>query len=165
MQPMILLRQPLKSKKIMGHQITAIIAKDTINRKVAESYDLPVFVHNGYAIIGLEARHSDYWAEKLGINNEADNEIILNCPVTHFFAKELGLEKYAIVYTDYWAGIGTQFATVFEKDRVIMPETEEGINQALKMLGVQRVDGQDEFDSISLGNYRDFELYFEKYWS
>lgn len=148
----------------MGHNIEAIITRATVNKEVANKYDLPVFISKGFSIIALDPSHSDNWAEKIDINNEADNKIILNCPVTHFFAKELGLKEYAIIYTDYFGGVGEQYATVYNDGVVTMPETINGINKALKQIGVTCKQGLDEFDTLGLGMYRTFDDYFEKYY-
>lgn len=148
----------------MGHNIEAIITRARVSEEVANKYDLPVITSKEFSIIALDPSHSDYWAEKIDINNEADNKIILNCPVTHFFAKELGLKEYAVIYTDYFGGVGDQYATVFNKGVVTMPETINGINKALKQIGVMNKPGFDEFDTLGLGMYRTFDDYFEKYY-
>jgi len=92
--------------------------------------------------------------------------------VTHSIAEQIGAKRYAIINTDYVGGIGSQAAVVYDHGNVSM-ETQAGghgvINKALRMLGVERVPGgerltgYDEFDSIGLGKYRDFDDYFVKY--
>ncbi len=72
---------------------------------------------------------------------------------THFFVKELGLTKFAIIFTDYFGGIGEQIAVVYENGKQIMVPTTDGINAALEMLGVQKNGKKDEFDSINLRKY------------
>lgn len=148
----------------MGHYITAIIGKGPIKKNVADDYDLPCFEHNDFMIIALDAAHSDYWAEKLDLFDSSERQIILDCKTTHFFAKAIGLNKYAIINTDYFGGVGEQFAVVYENGETIMPTKEGAINEALKMLGVKCVKNLDEFDSICLGNYRNFDDYFENYY-
>lgn len=148
----------------MGHNISAIIAKAGIDEKKAKEFDLPVFMENGYAIIALDEGHSDFWTERLGLTDTDENQIILDCKVTHLFAREIGIKRYAIINTDYFGGVGEQYAAVYEDGKVIM-KTEEGrINKALKLLGVKCTPGYDEFDSIGLGKYRSFDDLFEKYW-
>ena len=76
----------------------------------------------------------------------------------------------AYVRTDYFGGCGDQSATVMENDKEIyIGDTELGsdspINEALKLLGVEKSFGNDEFDTIGLGNYRsndDFMRAFEE---
>ena len=71
----------------------------------------------------------------------------------------------AYVRTDYFGGCGDQSATVTENGKEICHgNTELGhaspINEALRLLGVKKTPGKDEFDTVGLGNYRtnqDFE--------
>ena len=147
----------------MGHSIEAIITKGNLDKKILSKYDLPCFFHENFSIIGLDASHSDFWAEKLNKLNNSEGKIGLNCAITHFFATELGLSEYAVISTDYFGGVGEQYAIVYNSGKVIMEETENGINHALKILGVRTKENQDEFDTISLYRYRSFEKYFIKY--
>ena len=145
------------------HIIEAIIAKAPVKNEIAKDYDLTYFLHAGFAIIALNADHSAFWAEKLELENETTAKNGLDSPITHFFAKKLGLNKYAIVLTAYVGGIGTQYAAVYENGKPMMPETEGGINAALRLIGVNATGDDDEFDTISLGRYRSFDAYYEKY--
>jgi hypothetical protein len=82
----------------------------------------------------------------------------------------------AYIETEYWGGIGRQSAVVWNKGRLVLgpltsdnetagandtqpalPLSEGAINQALRYLGVWRQNGQDEFDMLSLGQYRSAE--------
>lgn len=147
----------------MGHYITALIGKGPINKEVAEKYDLPTFDENGFVIVALHPTHADYWDEKLGYGYKARSEIIMDTECTHFFAKELGFKKFAIINTDYFGGVGEQIATVYHKAEQIMMPTKDGINEALKLIGVKKRLSRDYFDSINLGKYRNWGDYFEKY--
>ncbi len=149
----------------MGHQITAIVTALPIDQHKALKFDLPVFSENGYAIVGLDVAHTDYWTDRLNFpDDDEDREIILDCQLTHYFAQELSINKYAIIHTDYLGGIGEQFAVVYDRDRVIMATTAGAIDLALRLIGVKCLPGLDEFDSINLAKYRHFDRYFEKYW-
>lgn len=147
----------------MGHHIEAIVAKGDIDAELLKKFELPCVNHEGFSIVGLNAGHSDHWAEKLLISNESNGKIVLNCPVTHYFAKELGLKKYAIIFTDYFGGIGKQYAAVYSASKVVMEETEGGISQALRVIGVFKKRDLDEFDTICLGRYRSFDEHFAQY--
>jgi hypothetical protein len=149
----------------MGHQITAIVTGLPIDEHKAQEFDLPVFIENGYRIIGLDVAHTDYWTERLNFQYiDDDVEIPLDCETTHYFAEELGISKYAIIHTDYLGGIGDQFAAVYEHGCVAMAAEADGINRALRLIGVKCLPGLDEFDSINLSRYRHFDRHFEKYW-
>ena len=148
----------------MGHNITAIITQPPFKDEVARKYDLPViFLPQDFVLIGLEAAHSDHWTEELGLDYGENTDIILDCPVTHHFAREMRLSRYAIIHTDYFGGIGTQFAVVYEQGKVIMETREGGINAALRRMGVWKMGDLDEFDSIHLGDHRSLYHFFEKY--
>ena len=151
----------------MGHHITALVAKLPIDEAAAADYDLPVFKENGFAIVALNPSHSDYWTEKLDCPGVGSTQIILDCGVTHLFAKALfGDRPYAIISTDYLGGNGDQRAAVYEGDVVVLEKTSKApgaINKALKRIGVKRGWFSDEFTALNLNQYRDFYHLFEKY--
>ena len=149
----------------MAHHIDAIVAKLPINRDKAKEFDLPVFVEGDFAVIALNHYHSDHWAEALKIDSKAFSDMIHDTAVTLEFARLIGIEKFALVSTEYFGGVGEQFATVYDQNKRIFDVTEDGINQALNLIGVQKAKGLDEFDSIGLGKHRDFYSHFEKYCS
>lgn len=66
----------------------------------------------------------------------------------------------AKVETDYFGGAGSQSAKVFINGEKVLDQNSEfdwslrPINSALKMLGVVKKDGMDEFDTIGLGEKR-----------
>lgn len=66
----------------------------------------------------------------------------------------------ASITTDYFGGPGNQSAKVFLNNKKILEEDDEfdhkvnPINSALKLLGVEKKNGMDEFDTIGLGRYR-----------
>ena len=78
--------------------------------------------------------------------------------------KEFGEDKtIALISTDYFGGSGNQSAKVFMNNQKILDQNDEfdwklnPINSALKLLGVNRKDGMDEFDTIGLSKYRSNE--------
>ncbi len=147
----------------MGHSISALIAKTPVNQEAAGKYDLPVFSEGEFVIIAFCHHSYDYWDEKLGFKYKKVSDIMMDTTCTHYLAEKLGLKQFAIIHTDYFAGVGDQEAVVYENGKQIMPPTKGGINKALIMLGVQRSRSKDEFDSINLGKYRHFDDYFEEY--
>jgi len=80
-------------------------------------------------------------------------------------ASEVGPLVY--VETNYFGGIGAQAAAAFVQGKMAFadyhevlrdPQRGDGpINRALKMLGVAKVAGQDEFDTLGLGRFRTVE--------
>jgi hypothetical protein len=148
----------------MAHSISALIAKAPIALDAARQLDLPVFVQNGFAIVALFPEHCDSWTEKLGLQQQGRSTMLLDGPVTHVFAKRLGMEHYALIETNYFGGLGEQWAAVYSEGQTEMEPTKGGINAALSLLGVERQPGLDEFDTIGLGHHRSFDALFEKYW-
>lgn len=82
--------------------------------------------------------------------------------------------QLAFIETDYFGGIGQQHAVVWDRGRVVLgpltsettwtgqdviqpPASEEAINQVLRYMGVWTRGGQDEFDTLGLGEFRDTE--------
>lgn len=75
--------------------------------------------------------------------------------------REFGKDKtIALISTDYFGGNGNQSAKVFMNNQKILDQNDEfdwklnPINSALKLLGVSKKDGMDEFDTIGLSKYR-----------
>jgi hypothetical protein len=117
----------------------------------------------------------------LGKKSEADNDpritkkIALGSDIVAILDWEDGHDvkvdkTVAYVSTDYFGGCGDQNATVTENGKEIYSgDTETGsvgpINEALKLLGVEKTLGNDEFDTVGLGSYRsndDFMRAFEE---
>jgi len=75
--------------------------------------------------------------------------------------KDFGLgKKIALITTDYFGGSGNQTAKVFLDNKKILDQDDEidwklnPINSALKLLGVEKKDTMDEFDTVGLGKIR-----------
>ena len=153
----------------MGHSISAIIAEAPCCRETAARFDLSLIESGGHIVIPLFAGHADFWTEKLELNESETGAMILDCAVTHYFARELlGERIYALIETDYFGGHGSQSAAVYQGGMRLFAEwsTEIGpINRALKMIGVFTRHGKDEFDTLGLGKYQSFDELFRKYWS
>ncbi len=145
----------------MAHHIQAIVARAPVDEAVADDLGLSVLRQAGFVVIPLDADHADAAAEKLGVAHEAYSDtMIFDRAITLEFARRLGISEFAIVETEYFGGVGAQWATVYRDGQRMMPPTEGGINQALEMIGVVPADGNDAFDTIGLGKYRSFEQFF-----
>lgn len=117
----------------------------------------------------LDPDYCDYWAEKLGIKGLISERPILNCKVVHHMINAISdAPLLAIIETDYFGGVGDQAAAPYLGASVLMNPTTAPIgpiNEALKGLGAIARDPLDEFDSLRLGNYRDFDHLFKAYWA
>lgn len=56
--------------------------------------------------------------------------------------------------TDYFGGVGSQTAFVFQGEQCLSPAGETTINAALAHLGVVSLPGMDAFDTVGLGRFR-----------
>ena len=148
----------------MGHHISALVARAPIDLKAARHLDLPAFEAGSFGVVALDAAHSDFWAEKLAIENQYFSDMIFDSAIVHEFAHRLGMRRFVLLQTDYLGGVGDQWATVYHGPERVMEATKGGINEALALLGVVREGNTDEFDTIGLGAHRDFSDVFEKYW-
>lgn len=143
----------------MGHHLHAIVGKNPINLEKIKSYQLAVAFEDDFVIIILEIESLCYWAEKLNLSTESESDNLdWACELVFYLASELGLQKYALVQTDYFGGMGEQFAALCENGKMITKEKK--INEILENLGVKRKFNMDEFDSINLGEYRGTEEYY-----
>jgi|GEM_PF-2418800 len=150
----------------MGHHINAIIGKLPVNEDKIGHYGLATAFEDGFAIILLDEDHIFQWIKISGLDavNDIDEEVYEG-ELIHFFAKEIGFSRYAVIKTDYFAGIGEQHAILFDNSKI---EMRGSINQVLGSLGVVVKDKCDEFEQIALDYYRTTEYYYwqsEKNWA
>lgn len=144
----------------MGHNICAIIGHaDQANLEPIKKYQLAAAFENGFAIIILFDESMYYWHNKTGLDMDSESEDInWASPLSFFLAEEIGFKQYAIIQTDYFGGIGTQCASLYEDRIAIIKDT--SINEVLFALGVSPTEGTDCFDTINLGDYRNDEYYY-----
>lgn len=69
--------------------------------------------------------------------------------------------SFAVVHTDYSAGVGGQWGAVCLAGAAI--RSVSTVNAALRMLGIVAVAGSDEFDTVGLGRHRSTPEYLERY--
>jgi len=143
----------------MGHNICALISRKSIDEIGVKKFQLAVAFEDDFVIVILEMESIFYWSQKLDLSIESRNEKIdWDCELVHYFAKELKMEKYALIQTDYFAGIGEQSASLYENGNLIIEN--KSINDVLKRLGVNKGHFADEFDTLNLGEYRTTEHYY-----
>lgn len=80
-----------------------------------------------------------------------------NIPDVKVFGKDKMIAK---IGTDYFGGTGYQCAKLFINNERVYSKSDEQdwlvkpINDVLKIMGVEKSKGNDEFDTIGLGRYR-----------
>ena len=155
----------------MPHMITAIILKGAYKSAEISYFDLrPVPLTEDLTLFHIHTTYSAYWQFYLGMQGELPllrrpdlpfpNEIVLAEIVGRLSVSPS--PHFAIIATDYFGGLGSQFANAFIGRENIDPEMEK-INQALRFLGVAAEPGKDEFDTVGLSDIRRMPEYLEKY--
>lgn len=143
----------------MGHHLCALVSRKPIDENIIRKFQLAVAFEDEFAIVILDIDSISYWSQKLNLSSESLNEKIdWACELVFYFAKELKMEKYALIQTDYFAGIGEQSASLYENGNVT--KENRSINDVLKEIGVKRTHLADEFDTLNLGSYRATEYYY-----
>jgi hypothetical protein len=156
----------------MGHHITALILKGNYNEGIAQTYDL-AGKDLGFNLTLFHVDHyfSSYWQFKFGLK-----EYLKTAKTDYMiFPTEIALAElmkkicantdieFAIISTDYFGGMGSQFASVYKNEELVS-ESLTTINQALAWLGVKRKNGFDEFDTVGLGDIRSQPEILDKYY-
>jgi len=156
----------------MGHNISAIILKGDYDNVKAEEYDLigMALPNCDLTMFHINHYYSAYWQAKLGTDGHLysknidyilfPNEQSIAYLISLITGKQDAL--YAIIATDYFGGIGNQWANVYQGD-LIVDLSIKSINDALYHLGVRSNEGMDEFDTVGLSGHRSEPEYLEKY--
>lgn len=155
----------------MGHNITALILKDEYDKTVAESFGLSgtklPFLLTLFHINHYQTACWQFELETVGLleTSISDNfsfptEIAIAEVIKKISKNENPL--YAIIQTDYFGGMGNQYASVYKyKDNI--DKNAKTINQVLIHLGVRSNGKLDEFDTIGLDKIRSQPDIFDKY--
>ncbi|XVV14065.1 hypothetical protein ACQP2X_06825 [Actinoplanes sp. CA-131856] len=144
----------------MGHNICALIVKGPFDEGAAREWDVEGLpLGGGLRLVHVSPYYTEYWQARLG------ETAVLDVPgdfpgifpregvVATLAAAVAGAEApFALVVTEYFGGVGEQWACVFEAGRRV--EGVEDINGALRVLGVRADGGLDEFDTVGLDAHR-----------
>lgn len=155
----------------MGHNITAIILKGDYVKTIAESFGLiGIELPFSLTLFHIDHYQTACWQYELKTVGQletliSDNLIFPNEITISEVVKTMSINEkplFAIIQTDYFGGIGSQFASVYKyKDNI--DKNAKTINQVLIHLGVKTNGELDEFDTIGLGKIRSQPDIFEKY--
>src|SRR5690349_5094408 len=112
---------PLDTLPAMGHAIQAVLLAGICQADAARRWDVvPVSLARGWSLVHITHYFSAYWQAKLGV--EARLEIPANFGVTfpaegvlHRMVVDLagGRVPFAVIMTDYFGGVGDQWAVAF----------------------------------------------------
>lgn len=151
----------------MSHIIEAIILKGEYDSVEAEKYELiGVKLDFNLTMFFIDEDFIAYWEKKqktsgfLVTNNQYPNKMVI-CELVRRISKS-EQKEYAVIITAYVGGMGDQFANVYNDDRNV-DLTINKISDALRYLGVQKGEHDDEFDAVGLGRFRSNPDYLNKY--
>jgi hypothetical protein len=152
----------------MGHHIGAVLLRGPFDEERARAFDLkPVPLTAQITLFPLDAGYYDHWADRLGITGFVSERPLLNGRVVHHLMRQIAPEPlFAVIETDYCGGTGDQAAAVYRGEREVMAPSVAAvgpINEALRHLGVLATGGRDDFDTVDLGRFRDFDDLFDSY--
>lgn len=114
--------------------------------------------------------YTAYWQALLGVTghferpSNASQLLFPTEKVVGVIAAELSSRpepRFALVVTDYFAGVGSQAAVVSVDGGPIRPAGD--INDALRALGATAAEGLDEFDTVGLDAHRSPPDYLDRY--
>lgn len=155
----------------MGHDITAIVIADAFKPEVARALDLvAVPLASPLTLFHVDHYYTAYWqavrrcTKQLEVPPELPDDFPREGIIAQLVAELTGLEaaRFAIIRTEYFGGVGEQWACAFLGEQRTT-NASATINDALRLLGVARRDGLDEFDTAGLGAHRSPPRYLQRY--
>ncbi len=143
----------------MAHCITGIIAKEQVVKELSAQFGLhkPIALSQGFAFLPL--RKSDIGSFlSTGLKDYPEGFACLSSKLADCLRESSRAGTILYLETEYFGGVGSQGAAVYENGICIMhPTTAEfgPINKGLALLGIKILaDKNDEFASIGLDKYR-----------
>ena len=138
----------------MGYYVQALVG--TVEALTEHASDFQhtrlVLLPQRMALIPL----TDELCLEVGKGSEADGFEKLSVPVLQWALRISFIAPVAHIEAEFFGGAGGQSAIVRSRGSEAMPpiHSQDAINQALRFLGVQIGNAQDEFDAPGLGRYR-----------
>ena len=155
----------------MPHCISAVILKGHFDSEVANFYDLlGVTLSFDLTMFPLDHYYTACWAKIINVSGQLPGSkprnLIFPCDlvIAHLMMRITQTTEpvYAIIETNYFGGVGEQWALVYQ-GICLANDSITQISPALQFLGVKHQNEMDEFDTVSLGNYRSMPEYLDKY--
>ncbi|GGS85864.1 hypothetical protein GCM10010156_50600 [Planobispora rosea] len=156
----------------MPHNICALVVAGRVDAERARSVGLHAeLAHGDLTVFPIDHFFSAYWAAVRG--DRASLDVPRRC-FTGVFPRQAVLRdlvrevtgtdepRFAIIQTEYHAGMGDQWAVAFAGERRLTSDRAL-INEALAALGVRASASADEFDVIGLGTFRSNPDHLDRY--
>ncbi|MBX3713566.1 MAG: hypothetical protein KF800_16525 [Lysobacter sp.] len=152
----------------MAHSISGVLIQGSVDLDVAASYDLfPLIDKAGIKFFPLDHYYLAYWSHKLGRPGrwempESFPGTFPGCEVLRVLvgAVQARDAPFAIVMTEYFGGIGEQWAAFVEGGKMI-PQAD--INGVLSAFGVSPSGHLDAFEAYGFGDIRRNPQFLLKY--
>jgi hypothetical protein len=160
---------PIHTK--MPHAISAVILKGDFDSDIANAYDLlAIKLSIDLTMFPIDLYYTACWAKMLNIPGylPGQRSSLLfpdDLVIAHLMSRIAQAEiapLFAIIQTDYFGGVGEQWARVYRGTELADKEI-DCISHALRFLGVICQDAMDEFDTVGLSKHRSMPDYLEKY--
>jgi len=158
----------------VGHGITALIIRDPFDDRAAQEWDaVGVPLGARLRLVHISHYYTAYWQARRGCVAQLDvppdfpgvfprEGVVVSLATALTGAGGRGqAPTFALVMTDYFGGVGDQWACAFVAGRRV-PDVRH-INGALRALGVQAAGDADEFDTVGLGEHRRPPDYLDRY--
>ena len=163
----------------MGHRLQAALGPSAVAEAFARRWAQArvVALPQGFALVPLTPVLTDdvdelTWLDRRRLAPSPHPS--LSAGVAAVLAEASAAGPLAYVETDSFGGVGEQHAAVWERGAVVLgplasrtawdderldlaPPEAQAINRALRRMGVTTRGGQDPFDALGLGRYRDTE--------
>lgn len=156
----------------MGHSIIALVIAEPFSQAAAARFDLrPITLDSTRTLFFINLAYELFWAHELAVPGALS--VPFDVPtyfptgrVLRVIAEALlrhAAPRFGVLMTDYFGGVGSQYACLFVGDRCEGFAGPCPINQLLRALGVIARAGLDEFDTVGLGRHRTNPTYLERY--
>ena len=138
----------------MAHSISGILTEARPDPDAAAAFDLiPCIDRDGVMFIPLDHCFTTYWSRRLNVPGEyrVPDGFPADFPrhtVLRHLLDAVGCaqsHRFAIVMTEYFGGVGEQWAVLVDNDEVV---PQHSINDVLHALGVRADRGQDAFSAF-----------------
>ena len=137
----------------MAYTIQAFIGDTADAKSAAPSGSLIVTLSQSKALVPLTASvRKEHGILFLPLTDDGSDKVPESVMVFASRAK-----KIAYIEAEFFGGDGTQAAAVWEDGRLIFGPVvgDDAINQALRLLDVEKKEFFDEFEALKLGRHRD----------
>lgn len=145
----------------MGYTLEAILAKPAVLAKAPfELEDSKIiYLTPELSMLPVTPQFLDSMGQGTAPNKFFDSFHYLSQPLAEACSSLSQFGIVAYVEAEFFGGVGQQVVVAWENQQIAMGPLEDAgaINKALRLFGVKRGRGGDEFDSVDLGRHRETE--------